>query len=142
MSHRIVQHYGEIYVADVSPKRLAKARMANSVHDAGWSMLRSMLQYKPIARGAKCEIVSERYSSQVCSCCGTISRSRPKGIGGLGVRRWVCDGCGESHDRDNNAAVNILNILRVGVERRPRGAEYASFRMGKTLSVAAPFSRE
>jgi len=120
MSHRIVQHYGEIYVADVSPKWLAKTRMAKSVHDAGWAMLRSMLQYKAIARGAKCEIVSERYSSQVSSCCGMISRSSPKGMGGLGVRRWVCDGCGESHDRDINAAVNIL---RVGAERRPRGAE-------------------
>lgn len=115
-SHGIVQHYGEIYVGDVSPKKLAKTRMAKSVHDAGWSMLRKMLSYKSIATGGTMRIVSERYSSQVCSCCGCIPGSSPKGRGSLGVRHWVCSDCDAVHDRDINAA---RNILRVGAERRP-----------------------
>ena len=116
MSHGLVQHYGEIYVGDVSAKKLARTRMAKSVLDAGWSTLRNMLSYKSIATGSVMRVVSERYSSQVCSCCGCIPDSSPKGMGALGVRHWVCSDCGESHDRDINAA---RNILRVGAERRP-----------------------
>jgi IS605 OrfB family transposase len=108
VSHGIAQHYGEIYVGDVSSKKLVKTRMAKSVHDAGWSMLRSMLSYKSIATGGVMRNVSERYSSQTCSACGCIPTGSPKGLGALGVRHWVCDDCGALHDRDVNAALNIL----------------------------------
>jgi len=118
VSHGLVRHYGEIYVGDVSPRKLARTRMAKSVYDASWSVLRSMLSYKSIATGGVMCIVSERYSSQTCSACGCIPASSPKGLGALGVRHWVCSDCGESHDRDINAA---RNILRVGAERRPPG---------------------
>src|SRR5262249_21324753 len=104
LSHGIVQRYGEIYVADVSPK----TRMAKSVGDAGWSMLRNMLSYKSIATGGVMRAVSERYSSQACSACGVIPAGSPKGLGALGVRQWRCDECGTVHDRDVNAARNIL----------------------------------
>jgi putative transposase len=60
MSHGLVRHYGEIYVADVSPKKLAKTRMAKGVHDAGWSMLRNMPSCKSIATGGVMRIVPER----------------------------------------------------------------------------------
>ena len=113
---KIAREHAEIYVGDVSPSKLAKTRMAKSVHDAGWSMLRNFLSYKAMALGGKCEIVSERMTSQTCSCCGSLSSStRPKGIAGLGVRSWHCDDCGSLLDRDVNAA---LNILRIGAERR------------------------
>jgi IS605 OrfB family transposase len=116
VSTKIVRDNAEIYVGDVSSSKLAKTNMAKSTLDAGWSMLRTMLQYKSIATGAKCEIVSERWTSQVCSCCGAISRNSPKGMGGLGIRQFECAECGTVHDRDHNAA---LNILVVGAERRP-----------------------
>jgi putative transposase len=125
ISHGIVQHFGEIYVGDVSSKKLAKTRMAKSVLDAGWSMFRNMLSYKSIATGGMTRIVSERYSSQACSCCGIISRSSPKGMSALGVRHWACDSCGASHDRDINAA---RNILIAGVERHPPVEEIPFFK--------------
>ncbi|MGH6977797.1 MAG: RNA-guided endonuclease InsQ/TnpB family protein, partial [Brevundimonas sp.] len=119
-SANIVKRHDRIVIGDVSPSRLAKTRMAKSIHDASWAALRTMLQYKSIATGATCEIVSERYTSQVCSSCGCISASSPKGMGALGIRQWVCSDCGVSHDRDVNAAINIL---KAGAECRPLAEE-------------------
>ena len=119
-STRMVEDYDRIFVGDVSPSKLSKTRMAKSVHDAGWSALRSMLQYKAIAHGAEVVIVDERWTSQVCSECGALPPSRPRGIADLGVGRWDCSDCGASHDRDVNAA---RNILIAGAERRPPAVE-------------------
>jgi putative transposase len=114
-SSRLVTAHDRIFVGDVNASSLKKTKMAKSVSDAGWSMFRKMLSYKAIALGGKCEVVSEKYTSQTCSCCGTIPVSSPKGMGALGIRRWECCDCGASHDRDVNAA---HNILRVGLERQ------------------------
>ena len=57
------------------------------------------------------------FTTQVCSCCGSISGSSPKGMGALGIREWRCSECGESHDRDVNAA---RNILKLGCSAAPR----------------------
>lgn len=116
VSTKIVADFDRIVVGDVSPSQIGKTRMAKSVHDAGWAALKSMLQYKAITQGAVVEIVNERWTSQTCSSCGVIPASSPKGRGALGIRRWDCSGCGASHDRDVNAA---MNILKVGAERRP-----------------------
>lgn len=120
VSTQIVRDHAEIYVGDVSSSKLKKTRMAKSVSDAGWSMLRNMLSYKSIATGGVMRIVSERYTSQVCSCCGRNPSSSPKGMGALGIRHWVCSDCGAPHDRDVNAA---RNILLAGAERRPPAVE-------------------
>jgi len=117
---RLVRDYAHIVVGNVSPSKLAKTRMAKSIQDAGWTTLRQQLLYKALKLGAVVEIVSERHSSQMCSCCGIIPVNSPKGMGALGIRHWVCPGCGSSHDRDVNAAVNIL---RVGLEHQPPVAE-------------------
>ena len=89
--------------------------------DAGWSMFRTMLQYKSIAAGVLFEEVNEAFSTQTCFSCGGLPESRPKGIAGLGVREWTCMECGELHDRDTNAAKNILAAghrrLAVGIPR-------------------------
>lgn len=107
-----------IVVGNVSPSKLAKTRMAKSILDASWSMLRSQLRYKASMHGARYVEADERWTSQVCSDCGAVSG--PKGIAGLGVRHWTCPDCGCSHDRDVNAARNILSV---GRERPPLAGE-------------------
>lgn len=109
-SSRLVKANAAIFVGNVSSARLAKTRMAKSVLDAGWSMLRTQLQYKAIAQGVVFEEVNEAYTTQSCSCCGSIGQSSPKGRAGLGIREWACVDCGAVHDRDINAARNILAL--------------------------------
>lgn len=111
-STNIVRSYDLIAVGNVNAAKLAKTRMAKSVLDASWSTLRNQLHYKAIRHGAAYVEVDERYSSQVCHCCGALPLSRPKGIADLGVRSWTCDDCGVLHDRDTNAARNILRSAR------------------------------
>lgn len=118
-SAAIAKEYGTIVIGDVSSKKLAQTRMAKSVHDAGWSMLRFMLSYKAMRHGGECIVVNERMSTQTCSECGSLPTSRPKGIAGLGIREWRCGDCGTVHDRDVNAA---RNILRVGLDTLAEGA--------------------
>ena len=65
-----------------------------------------MLQYKGDSAGSWVREVNEAYSTQECSCCH--ARTGPKGLAGLGVRQWTCSVCQAVHDRDTNAAKNIL----------------------------------
>lgn len=115
----MVENYGAIFVGNVSSKNLAKTKMAKSVLDAGWGMLKTQLEYKAIARSVVFVEVNEKYTSQICSCCGEISANSPKGRAGLGIREWTCCECGVTHDRDINAARNILRLghqsLAVGI---------------------------
>lgn len=117
-SRALAERYGTIIVGDVSPSKLAKTRMAKSVNDAGWAGFKHMLSYKAIRHGGRFLEVSEAYSTQICSACGSLPSSRPKGIAGLGIRGWTCDDCGAVHDRDANAA---RNILRVGLNTLAEG---------------------
>lgn len=105
-SKRLIDANSLIAVGNVNSKALARTRMAKSVLDAGWSEFRSQLRYKAITRGARYVEVDERYTTQACSACGSISG--PKGRAGLSKRRWVCSDCGCEHDRDCNSAINIL----------------------------------
>ena len=105
-SRKIVDRYQNIVVGDVSSAALVKTRMAKAVLDSGWSMLRTQLQYKGQQAGRSVLVVSERYTSVTCSSCGSLSG--PRGVNGLIVRSWICSECGVTHDRDVNAARNIL----------------------------------
>lgn len=115
----IAKEYGLVVVGDVSPSKLAKTNMAKSTLDAGWSDFRRMLSYKAIRHGGSTLEVSETYTTQTCSTCGTLPASRPRGIAGLDKRVWSCSDCGTVHDRDVNAA---LNILRRGLATLAGGA--------------------
>lgn len=105
LSTRIVREFDYIAVGNVNASGLAKTSMAKSVLDAGWSSFRAQLAYKAIKHGATFEEVSEAWSTQTCHECGSIAG--PKGQAGLNERTWTC-GCGATHDRDVNAARNIL----------------------------------
>jgi putative transposase len=110
-SRRIVDRYQNIVVGDVSSTQLAQTRMAKSVLDSGWGMLRQMLRYKGEHAGRSVSVACERYTSRACSSCGSLTG--PQGVNGLRVRRWRCVNCGESHDRDVNAARNLLRRAEV-----------------------------
>lgn len=117
---QLVQQFGFIAIGDVSPLKLARTNMAKSVFDASWSDFRTMLSWKSRLRGGgMCLEVSERMSTQICSECGCLPPSRPRGIAGLRIREWTCDDCGTVHDRDVNAA---RNILRIGLDALVEGA--------------------
>jgi putative transposase len=108
--------------------------LAKSVGDAGWSRFRDMLAWKLRLRsGGMLLEVSELLTTQTCSKCGCLPSSRPRGIVGLGIREWTCDDCGTVHDRDVNAA---KNILRCGLAALAEGASTSS-----SLSDLADYTR-
>ena len=107
-STKLVRENAAIFVGDVASAKLVKTKMAKSTLDAGWSSLKTMLEYKSHQAGIVFMEVNEAYSTQTCSCCGVIPASSPKGRAGLRIREWTCSDCGAVHDRDVNAARNIL----------------------------------
>ncbi|MGH8291164.1 MAG: RNA-guided endonuclease InsQ/TnpB family protein [Steroidobacteraceae bacterium] len=80
LSSRIVREFDEIAVGNITPAGLTRTRMAKSVLDASWSAFRQMLAYKAVKHGARYTEVEERFSTQVCSACGAMPPSRPKGM--------------------------------------------------------------
>ena len=110
-STAIVKKNALVVVGKIGAKKLAKTKMAKSVNDAGMSMFKTMLKYKASAQ-QHCIFVEvpENFSTQICSNC--LAVSGPKGPKDLGVREWVCSSCGAVHDRDVNAALNILRFGR------------------------------
>ena len=118
-STQLVKENSLIVVGNVSSSGLAKTKMAKSVLDAGWFMLKTQLDYKSKAMQVVFKEVNESYTTQTCSDCGCLPDSRPKGIAGLEIREWTCAECGATHDRDINAAKNILALgherLAVGI---------------------------
>ena len=105
-SRRVVEQYQMIVIGDVSSLKVAKTRMAKAVLDSGWGILRTQLQYKGKNAGRSVQIVDERNTSRACSACKALTG--PVGVNGLRVRLWICRACGVTHDRDVNAARNIL----------------------------------
>lgn len=107
-STAIADTFGLIVVGNVSAN-WQMATHGKSAADASWASFRNMLKYKAIARSATYVDGSEYLTTQACSDCGSIGG--PKGTEGLGIREWTC-GCGAVHDRDVNAARNILRLGR------------------------------
>jgi putative transposase len=106
LSTDLVKANGAIFVGNVNASALAKTRHAKSVLDAGWSAFRTMLLYKCDDASVWFAELDEAFSTQTCSVCK--SRAGPKGREGVGIRGWKCPVCGSIHDRDLNAAHNIL----------------------------------
>ena len=101
-----------IIIGKLQSKSFTSTKLAKSVYDAGWFEVKRQLTYKCENAGCYYLEVNESYTTQTCSCCGSRQNS-PKGRAGLGIREWQC-GCGVTHDRDINAAKNILAL---GLER-------------------------
>lgn len=103
-STALIRENQAIYVEDLCVIGLVRTRLAKSVHDAGWGMFTTMVQEKATRYGRYFAKVDRWFpSSQLCSACGRADGKKP-----LSVRTWSCQGCGAVHNRDLNAAKNIL----------------------------------
>ncbi|GAA1011826.1 transposase [Acrocarpospora pleiomorpha] len=103
-STAIIRENQTVVIEDLAVRGLARGRLAKSVNDASWGAFRTLLGGKA-ARYGRAVITVGRWfpSSQLCPCCGWRNGTVP-----LGVRAWDCPSCGEHHDRDIAAALNIL----------------------------------
>ncbi len=101
---RLVRDNQAVYAEDLAVSGLARARLAKAVHDVGWGQLLRLLAEKAEHYGRGFHRVGRFVpTSQICSACGANDGAKP-----LNVRAWTCAACGTVHDRDINAARNIL----------------------------------
>lgn len=105
LSTRLVRENQSIAIEDLAVRNMLKNHcLAGSISDAGWQQLKGMLAYKCEWYGRELRVIDRWFpSSKTCSKCGHVVDKLP-----LTVRQWECPKCGSSHDRDVNAAINIL----------------------------------
>ena len=102
---RIISENQVIICEDLKVSNMLKNhKLAKSISDASWSMLTSMLEYKALWYGRTFFKVPPHHTSQDCNVCGYRNVDLT-----LKIREWTCPDCNTHHDRDVNAAINILN---------------------------------
>jgi putative transposase len=104
-STRLVRSVGTIVIEDLAVKNMVRNRhLARVISDCGWGEFRRQLEYKCERAGRELIVVDRWYpSSKTCSACGHLLAELS-----LSTRHWTCPSCGSWHDRDINAAKNIL----------------------------------
>ncbi|MEU0564544.1 transposase [Nonomuraea sp. NPDC005983] len=104
-SARLVREHDLIVIEDLAVKNMVRNRsLARVISDCGWGEFRRQLQYKTARQGRHLIVIDRWYpSSKTCSACGHLLAELS-----LNTRTWHCPSCGTRHDRDINAAKNIL----------------------------------
>jgi putative transposase len=127
---RLIRENQTIAVEDLAVAGLARTRLAKSVHDAGWAMFVRLLEAKAAQHGRQVVKIGRwTPTSQTCSACSHRDGPKP-----LGVRAWACPACGTVHDRDANAARNILVAAGLAETLTACGGHVSP---GATLAVAS-----
>ncbi|MET7461567.1 RNA-guided endonuclease TnpB family protein [Nonomuraea sp. NPDC005501] len=105
ISARLVRDHDVIVIEDLAVKNMVRnPKLAKAISDSGWGTFRRMLEYKAAKNGRHLIVIDRWYpSSKTCSECGHLLAELS-----LSTRTWQCPSCGTQHDRDVNAAKNIL----------------------------------
>ncbi|MFG2044933.1 RNA-guided endonuclease InsQ/TnpB family protein [Dactylosporangium sp. NPDC048998] len=120
LTTRLVRDNQTIVIEDLTVRNMVRNHtLARAISDAAWRQFRTMLEYKATWYGREVIAVDRWYpSSKLCSACGALAQKLP-----LNVRKWTCR-CGTVHDRDVNAARNILaeglSVIACGGGVRPQ----------------------
>ena len=104
-STKLVRENDVIVIEDLAVGNMVRNRhLARAISDCGWAEFRRQLEYKCERYGRELVVIDRWYpSTKTCSACG-----RPLAALSLSTRHWTCPSCGTRHDRDINAAKNIL----------------------------------
>ena len=138
LSTRLIRENQMICVESLAIKNMLKNHcLAKAISDVGWGEFLRQLEYKATWYGRTLIKIDRFYpSSKTCSACGSVLEALT-----LEVREWVCDNCGVCHDRDINAALNLLAAGHVasacggGVRPvRPKGRQATSTEAGTLIS--------
>ncbi|MET7542739.1 RNA-guided endonuclease TnpB family protein [Streptomyces sp. NPDC005507] len=131
LTTRLVRENQTLAIEDLTVRNMVRNHsLARAISDAGWRDMRTMLEYKAAWYGRNLVVVDRWFpSSRLCSTCGALAGKLP-----LHVRTWTCEGCGTTHDRDVNAAENLLaaglavTVCGAGVrpQRRTPGGQSAT----------------
>ncbi len=133
----IASRFHTIGIEDLNVRGMISNRhLARSIADMGFFEFRRQLGYKAAHRGGVV-VVADRWfaSSKMCSGCGHKKDMLP-----LSMRRWTCSACGQEHDRDMNAAVNLSNYAVSSTVSACEGEGTGSYR--KTGTKPAPLNQE
>jgi putative transposase len=108
---KIVREFDEIYVGNVNSQLGLKNKyLARTTADQHWYEFKRQLEYKSDWYDKHFEVVDEKYTSKTCSNCEYVTESLE-----LNIRHWICPECKIKHDRDVNAARNILTVGTTGI---------------------------
>jgi putative transposase len=118
-STRLVREHDIIVIEDLNVAGLARnRRLARAISDCGWGEFRRQLEYKCQRYGRELIVIDRWYpSSKTCSACGHLLAELS-----LSTRHWTCPSCRARHDRDINAAQNILAAGRAVARSSPGDA--------------------
>jgi len=124
-TNEITNRFDLVILEDLNIKGMVKNhKLAGAISSCGWNMFETMLKYKSEWKGKKVEHIGRfEPSSKICSTCGAKNTELK-----LSDREWTCENCNTIHDRDRNAANNILSfgLRKTGMERALEYAELPS----------------